>query len=97
MRLSLAELDSIWKTLMRHLAERGVDTIDISDIDEYWTILAPECYEFKREPSNSVGSLSSDWSTLQRLKDEEEVSATADLDRFAAVLKAISAKLAPPM
>lgn len=96
MRIKISEVDSIWTTIVSSLRARGIETIEVNDIDEYWIALAPDWFNFQREPPLSVGSLSGDWDTLQRLKDDEEVPAAGDLDRLAAVLRAISAKIAPP-
>jgi hypothetical protein len=61
-------------------------------MDEYWVIGSSDWTNFAKQPEVSVGSLSDDWTELQRLL-KDEMPTAVDFDRLAAVLRAVSDQL----
>jgi hypothetical protein len=95
MQVPLKDLVTIMVRIVESAHDRGIDAVDIDDIDEYWIVEAPEWTQFRQEPRLSVGSLSDDWAELQRLL-QGEMTTAVDYNRLAGVLRAVSDKLAPP-
>ena len=61
--------------------------------DFYWQISEDELYDPTQEPRvEELGQLSDDWSELLRLKREEEIPISYDLNRLATILKIIKKK-----
>lgn len=94
MEIKLAHLGLMFSRICEEYMRRGVDSVKVDDMDEYWKIGAPEWSNFQSLPEPAVGSLSDDWGELQKLLgDEERMPTAVDLDRMAAVLMAVSQRL----
>lgn len=93
MQIQLMQLAMLAKQLIENYRERGYEAVSIEDMDMYWVIQPPEWTELQREPTLSVGSLKDDWEELQRVQ-EGRIPAAVDFDRLAAVLRAVSERLA---
>jgi hypothetical protein len=96
LNINLCELQLIWEILFNKLSGATNKKITIGDLDMYWSVRAPECYDMMRKPNLVVGSLRDDIDELRKLlEDKDRPAAFINLDRFAAVLYAISQKLNP--
>lgn len=96
LEVKLTDLALILQRIFEKMQQRGLNIINLSDIDEYWIVQASEWTNFQKQPEElSVGSLYDDWAELQKIK-HGGVATVVDLDRFAALVRAISAKIAPP-
>ena len=94
--ITLNELQLIWEILFMKLSEAAKEKIIIDDLDMYWSVGAPECYDMLKEPSLVVGSLKDDLDELKKLLgNKDRPTAFINFERFAAVLNAISQKLNP--
>jgi hypothetical protein len=93
MQIQLLQLAILAKKLIENYRERGYDAAHIDDMDMYWVVQAPEWTNLQREPKLSVGSLKDDWEALQRVL-EGQMPTAVDFDRLAAVLRAVSERLA---
>lgn len=67
MKINLLQLAVLASRLVESYAERGVDSVHLTDMDQYWIVESPEWMNFQEEPKLSVGSLQDDWSMLQRV------------------------------
>lgn len=96
LNITLSELQLIWEKLFDKISEATKEKIVIDDLDMYWSVGAPECYDMMKEPALVVGSLKDDLDELKKLLGNvNRPAAFINLERFAAVLNAISQKLNP--
>jgi hypothetical protein len=93
MQIQLLELAMLAKTLVENYRERGYESVLIDDMDMYWVVQPPEWSDLQHEPKLSVGSLKDDWEGLQRVL-EGQMPTAVDFDRLAALLRAVSERLA---
>jgi hypothetical protein len=94
--ITLNELKLLWEKLFYRISESIEEEIILDGFDMYWSVGAPECYNMKEEPSLVVGSLKDDLIELKKLlESNDRPIAFINLERFAAVLNAISQKLNP--
>ncbi len=92
MDFNLAQLNLILARMVEEYMQRGVESVQIDDVDEYWVVGSPEWTNFSQKPEPAVGSLSDDWTELQRLL-KDKMPTAVDFDRLAAVLRAVSDQL----
>ena len=92
--ISVTEIETLFRLVIEKLKRDNIDNIRFKT-DEYWIILADEWNNFASAPKPSVGSLSEDLHHLKKSIEEIEVFTYSDLDRLAAVLRAISEVEAP--
>ena len=64
--------------------------------DYYFDIPMSEAYDIDKDCTPVVGSLVDDWAHLSMIADGFEPVTYVDMDRLAAMLKAISQELNPP-
>lgn len=95
MTINLAQLSLIMDLLVEAYLERGMASVDVDDMDEYWLVEAPEWTDFQQEPPLSVGSLQDDWAEVLKLLDGEMPSVN-DFDRLATLLRVFSERIASP-
>ncbi|SEL33896.1 hypothetical protein SAMN05444354_105259 [Stigmatella aurantiaca] len=93
MQIQLLQLAMLAKKLVEDYEARGYGTVPIDDMDMYWVVQPPEWTDLHHEPKLSTGSLKEDWEALQRVLDGQMPTAV-DFDRLAAVLRAVSERLA---
>ncbi|HVG63089.1 MAG TPA: hypothetical protein VNA24_31285 [Hyalangium sp.] len=93
MQIQLLQLAMLARTLIENYRERGYEAVPIDDMDMYWVVQSPEWSDFQHDPKLSVGSLKDDWEALQRVL-EGQMPTAVDFDRLAAVLRAVSERLA---
>jgi hypothetical protein len=93
MQIQLSQLALLATRLIENYRERGYDTVLIDDMDMYWVVQPPDWTDLQHEPKLLVGSLKDDWAALQRVL-EGEMPTSVDFDRLAAVLRALSERLA---
>jgi hypothetical protein len=93
MRINLLELALLATKLVENYKERGYDSVSIDDMDLYWVVQPPEWTDLQQEPKLNVGSLRDDWEGLQQVQ-EGRMPTSVDFDRLAAVLRAVSERLA---
>lgn len=94
--ITLSELKLLWEKLFYRISESVEEELVLDSIDMYWSAGAPECYDMNEEPSLVVGSLKDDLIELKKLLEcNDRPVAYINLERFAAVLKAISQELNP--
>jgi hypothetical protein len=63
--------------------------------DSYLMIGSDEWYDVVKENTGDIGSLVDDWDSLLKKIHNEEPFSSLDLDRLAAILKAISERINP--
>lgn len=95
MQVKLSELPALLEAIIESTRKRGIETVNLNSIDGYWIVQPPEWTDFQKQPDISVGSLSDDWIELSKLTSGR-MPTPVDLDRLAAVLRALSACIAPP-
>ena len=67
------------------------DSLDIDcSVDQYWTILSTEQFEFSKVPEPGVGSLDDDISHLRRCLEDRSYFSQIDFDKIAAIFKSLS-------
>lgn len=93
MQIQLLQIAVLAKKLVENYRERGYETVPIDDMDMYWVVQPPEWTDLQHDPRLSVGSLKDDWEVLQRVLEGQTPTAV-DFDRLAAVLRAVSERLA---
>lgn len=93
MQIQLLQLAQLATRLVENYRARGYETVSIEDMDMYWVVQPPEWTELQQEPKPAVGSLKDDWAALQRVL-EGQMPTAVDFDRLAAVLRALSERLA---
>jgi hypothetical protein len=93
MQIHLSQLALLLTKLSESYEERGYDSVRIEDMDLYWIVQPPEWTDLQHEPPLRVGSLKDDWEALQRVL-EGQMPTSVDFDRLAAVLRAVSERLA---
>jgi len=93
MQIQLLQLAMLANKLVEDYRARGYESVPIDDMDMYWVVQAPEWSNLQHEPKLSVGSLKDDWEMLQRVLGGEMPTAV-DFDRLAAVLRAVSERMA---
>jgi hypothetical protein len=93
MQIQLLQIAVLAKKLVENYRERGYEAVPIDDMDMYWVVQPPEWTDLQHEPKLSVGSLKDDWEALQRVLEGQTPTAV-DFDRLAALLRAVSERLA---
>ncbi|HEX8704005.1 MAG TPA: hypothetical protein VF815_34555 [Myxococcaceae bacterium] len=93
MQIQLLQLAMLATKLIESYRERGYESVSIDDMDMYWIVQSPEWSDLQHEPQLSVGSLKDDWESLQRVL-EGQMPTAVDFDRLAAMLRAVSERLA---
>jgi hypothetical protein len=93
MQIQLLQLAMLANKLVEDYRARGYEAVPIDDMDMYWEVQAPEWSDLQHEPKLSVGSLKDDWEMLQRVL-EGQMPTAVDFDRLAAVLRAVSERVA---
>lgn len=94
-QVTLRDIQLIWARILQKL-ETYKSPFDISGFDMYWQVLASSAYDVTKEPQVGVGSLPDDLEHLFQMSNNDEVPVTSvDIDRFAAILHAISQVMAP--
>jgi len=91
------------RTQVRKVCELILDKLDkyenieLIDVDMYWQVSPPSCYDMTKEPELEVGSLKDDVEELLKLANdsEERPVSFVDFGRLASVLHAISESLNP--
>jgi hypothetical protein len=96
MNINLVHLVIALNKIAEEYVQRGQGTLSIEGMDEYWIVEAPEWTDFQKKPELAVGSLADDWIELQKMMAGRMPTAV-DLDRLAAVLRAVSERLASPV
>ena len=92
--ISVAEIEVLFKLIIEKLKRDKITNVQF-DMDEYWIVLTDEWNKFETAPKPAVGSLTEDIGYLKRALEENEIFTYSDLDRLAAVLRAISEIKAP--
>lgn len=92
-QIALNDIETWVAILTRMLEAKGVDSIDVDDVDFYWTINAGDQLDLRQAPEPAVGSLKDDLRELRKVSRGGSMPTPVDLDRFAAVLRVISEKL----
>ena len=93
MKIKTTDLLDVIDILRADILEAFPDEIYIDAEDFYWQISEDELYDPTQEPRvEELGQLSDDWSELLRLKREEEIPISYDLNRLATILKIIKKK-----
>lgn len=88
--LDLEKLAFVGRRILNEI-ENWQTTLDATEKDWYWVLLAPERYDFGNGPGKpAVGDLRDDWEILMSILDEDEPVAMPLIDNFAAVLRVIS-------
>ncbi|MCP4748107.1 MAG: hypothetical protein GY874_18530 [Desulfobacteraceae bacterium] len=96
LNITLKELQLLWEILYDKISKLEKKDINLEDMDMYWSVGAPECYDMSKEPALIVGSLKDDLDEVKKLlKNKDRPATFVDLDRFSAILNAISQKLNP--
>ena len=93
--ISIRDLQYLWETVFKKIVNSTDSSIKLDDIDMYWSVSGPESYDMSKDPILEVGSLRDDLKELKRLINKDKPATFVDIDRFAAVLNAISQKLNP--
>ncbi len=93
MTISTTELRNIFDRLVTKLEAEGHQTIELTQ-DYYWDIQAPARYKMYETPGNpSIGQLSDEWSSLQRVLNGESEPLNYNLIWLAAILRAIGEQI----
>ena len=95
MKITLSELELAFARVLGKLKEEGHNVIDLGELDQYWTILAPDWTDMSQIPEPSVGSFLDDLESLKLLTDKDRPTTYVDFDRTAALLQLISERLNP--
>ena len=93
--ISIRDLQYIWETIFKRITNVTDGCINLDDIDMYWSASGPESYDMSKDPILEVGSLRDDLKELKKLINKDKTATFVDIDRFAAVLNAISQILNP--
>ncbi len=94
--IPLDDLISLLAQTIKHVKRIHPADVDLSEIDYYWQ-LGNEQFDMSIEPPTAieVGSLSDDVLNLKLALAEPNRASALDLNRIAAVLRALSEKLVP--
>ncbi len=92
MRLELAKLRAATEMLFDHLKETGYDSVEIPH-DYYWHIHAPELYDPYAQPELTLGQLTDDWTSLEKILQNEIDPLAYDLVCLSALLRAVGEQI----
>ncbi|RKH06287.1 hypothetical protein D7V97_22725 [Corallococcus sp. CA053C] len=92
--MTLEQLERTLALLFEHARSRGVVQVDLETRDYYWNVPSPEWVDTTGQPELVVGSLHDDAAELEKMLDAPERASAVDLDRVAAMLRAISDQIA---
>ena len=93
MKIKTTDLLDVIEALRINISEAFPDEIDVDAEDFYWQISEDELYDPTQEPKvEELGQLSDDWSELLRLKSENGIPISYDLNRLATILRIVRKK-----
>lgn len=90
LNVSIKMLESVWKRILLKL--EPLESVSLGEVDSYWTVLRPDCYDMDEDALLSLGSVKDDMIELQKQAIEENdiLITNLDIDRFANILLALS-------
>lgn len=92
--INVEEIEVLFAMIVKKLRSDKLDKFNFN-IDQYWIILSNEWSVLKDPTAPAVGSLDEDTLYLKKAIDEGEIYSYSNLDRMAAILRAISELQAP--
>jgi hypothetical protein len=91
--VEIAELKIVTDRLFRHLEEKGLKKIELSE-DFYWQIPQKQLYDMKHEPASfTVGQLYDDLSEIRKTLDGKHNPISYQFVWLASILRAIGEKV----
>ena len=87
--IDVARLKIITNALLDHLQQIKGDTVDLTE-DYYWQITDDAWFNVYQEPNTfTIGQLSDDWETLNKMTADEDEILTYGLVWVSAIFRAI--------
>lgn len=91
MTITIDELRILFEKVIEKLQQDDIDTISsIEKLDYYWTIPTSQWTKLDADAKPVLGSLVDDWECLQEVISSDNILSIVDLERIAAILKAMS-------
>ncbi len=94
--MKVDDLEACLSQLFSMVRARGVQAIDLRQLDYYWRVGSPEWLDMHHDPKLVVGSLWDDALELKNLLADPDRASAVDLDRVAALLRVLSDQLSLP-
>lgn len=94
MKMKLADIVRALHDALSHVGADLGEEIDV-EMNHYWIVLPGDWTDIENTPEPAVGSLEADWEDLQPLLRGDRPAFVGDLDRLAAILRAISETAVP--
>lgn len=92
-QIKLTELEKALALLLRQLREAEGETIELEDVDAYWSVPPEALYDPYQEPTGlTLGQLSDDLEAVQGLAEGAIPPVSLDLVKVAALLEALGRK-----
>jgi len=93
MNISVVELEKCFEIILQHVRLMGINSIETTEEDFYWTVLSYDWLQFDKEPALAVGSLDDDILELKKIITEPSRTTSVDIERLSAILKLLSERL----
>lgn len=90
--ISITEIEKIFNLIIAKFKKDNINRFEFDD-DNYWIILSEEWTNFDTSPKPAVGSLVDDSEFLKSVIQNDEIITFLELERLAALLRAISNQL----